>query len=108
MRTHLTVSIFPLIAALLAAGCGAATSAGPAPTVTATATATPVARTGAAQARADAFATVAARLYREEAAGPTGIRNATRIAHDPAIVAALRSGRRGALRAAALRELFLP
>ena len=36
------------------------------------------------------------------------MRNATRIAHDPAIIAALRRGNRAALRAAALHELFLP
>ena len=107
MRTHRTVFIAPLIAALIAPGCGAAAgSATPAATTSATATPVPVA--DAAQIRADAFATVAARLYREEAAGPAGTRNATRIAHDPAIVAALRSGNHAALRAAALRELFLP
>jgi hypothetical protein len=107
MRLHRTMAAVPLIAALLAAGCGAAKGT-PAATATATATATPAAAGSAAQARADAFATVAARLYREEAAGPAGIRNAGRIAHDPAIVAALRRGSHAGLRAAALRELFLP
>ena len=107
MRTHRTVVLVPLIAALLAAGCGAAARSATR-AATATPAATPGADAGAAQVRADAFATVAARLYREEAAGPAGIRNATRIARDPAIVAALRSGDRARLRAAALHELFLP
>ena len=108
MRTHRTVFLVPLIAVALAAGCGG--SQGHA---VATASATPVAvtrpvGTRAAQIRADAFATVATRIYREEAAGPAGMRNATRIAHDPQLIAALRSGKHAAIRAAALRELFLP
>ena len=95
MRTHRTVFVVPLTAAALAAGCGSATTA-----------ATPAAR--AAQIRAGAFATVASRLYREEAGGPTGKRNAARIARDPQLLSALRSGDHAAIRAAALRELFLP
>jgi hypothetical protein len=62
----------------------------------------------AAQIRADAFATVAARLYREESAGPAGMRNAARIAHDQRFMTALASGNHAAIRANALRELFLP
>ena len=104
MRTHRTVIVVPLAAAAIAAGCG---SGGAKVTPVATATITP-APVDVAQIRADAFATVAARLYSEEAAGPTGKRNAVRIAHDPRSVAALRSGDRAAIRAAALRELFLP
>ena len=95
--------------ALTVAGCGAAAagtrhvtaakapSAAPAPSALA-----------AAQVRADAFATVAARLYREETAGPTGRTNAVRIAHDQGFLRALEAGRQAAIRAAALRELFLP
>jgi hypothetical protein len=107
MRTHRTVFLVPLIAVAVAAGCGG--SQGHA---VSTASATPVATTrptvAAAQIRADAFATVATRIYREEAAGPAGMRNAARIAHDPLLIAALRSGKHAAIRAAALRELFLP
>jgi hypothetical protein len=96
MRTHRTVFVVPFAAAAIANGCGAQGHA-------------PAAAVGtAAQTRADAFATVAARLYREEAAGPAGRRNAARIARDPRLLAALRSGDRAAIRAAALRELFLP
>ena len=87
-------------AALLAAGCGTAAAPTRSP-------ATP-ASVDAAQARADAFATVASQLYRSESAGPAGRRNAARIARDPQLVEALGSGRHGAIRAAALRELFLP
>jgi hypothetical protein len=80
-----------------AAGCGGgmAATAAPAPV-------------DAAQVRVDAFATVASRLYAEESAGPSARGNAARIAHDARFVAALRSGRHAAIRAAALRELFLP
>src|SRR5690242_6779912 len=106
MRLRPLMVVVPLIAALLAAGCGAA--AGTATrAATPTATATPAAVESVTQARADAFAAVAARIYREEVAGPTGTRNAARIAHDPAVVAALRRGNHAALRAAALHELFL-
>lgn len=106
MRTHRTVFLMPLVAAAIAAGCGS-TGGGAVATATPVATTAP-ASTDVAQIRADAFATVAARLYREEAAGPTGMRNAVRIAHDPRLIAALRSGNHAAIRAAALRELFLP
>jgi hypothetical protein len=101
MRTHRTVFLVPIMAAVLAAGCGATGAATPA------ATATPAA-VDAAQIRADAFATVAARLYREESAGPAGMRNAARIAHDQQFMTALASGNHTAIRANALRELFLP
>jgi hypothetical protein len=94
MRTHRTVFLVPVMAAMLAAGCGSATFSA----------------TGmrAAQMRANAFATVAARLYHEEAAGRAGKRNAARIAHDPRLISALLSRNHAAIRAAALRELFLP
>jgi hypothetical protein len=101
MRTHRIVFLVPIMAAMLAAGCGATGAATPA------ATATPAA-VDAAQIRADAFATVAARLYREESAGPAGMRNAARIAHDQRFMSALASGNHAAIRANALRELFLP
>src|SRR4051812_46367395 len=104
MRTHRTVFLVPLMAAVLAAGCGAATGT---TTPAATATATPAAA-DIAQIRAGAFATVAARLYREESAGPAGMRNAARIAHDQRFIGALASGNHAAIRANALRELFLP
>jgi hypothetical protein len=97
-------------AALLAAGCGAAEGASPS-----TATSTPTASASpapggvdVAQIRADAYAVVAQRLYREEAAGPAGRRNAARIARDQRFLGALESGRAAAIRAAALHELFLP
>lgn len=97
-------------AALATAGCGPATTAAlprahaaRRSALTSTAT-TPDAR----QARVDAFATVAARLYAEEARGPAGRRQLARIARDPQLLGALRSGRHAAIRAAALRELFLP
>jgi hypothetical protein len=81
-------------AALALSGCGSATLAST--------------RMHAAQIRADAFAAVASRLYAEEDKGPTGRRNAGRIAHDQRLIAALVSGRHAAIRGAALRELFLP
>ena len=64
MRTHRTVFLVPVMAAMLAAGCGAGRSSA-APALGAT----------PAQIRADAFATVAARLYREEP--PAGRASAT-------------------------------
>jgi hypothetical protein len=92
-------------AATLAAGCGAAQASHPA----ATATASPSPPSlDVAQVRADAFATVASRLYAEEAVGPAGKRNAARIARDRGFLRALQSGQKAAIRAAALRELFLP
>jgi hypothetical protein len=86
--------------ALGAAGCGAAAGAAHPRAVATT--------VDVAQVRADAFATVASRLYHEEAAGPAGRRNLARIARDRQFLGALRSGRHAAVRAAALRELFLP
>jgi hypothetical protein len=88
---------------LVAAGCG-----GMAATAQRSAATPAGAPVDAAQVRADAFATVASRLYAEESAGPAGRRNAARIAHDARFVAALQSGQHAAIRAAALRELFLP
>ncbi|HET8952584.1 MAG TPA: hypothetical protein VFN44_18815 [Solirubrobacteraceae bacterium] len=86
------------------AGCGAsAPHAARSP-----AAAPPTSAIAAAQIRADAFATVAARLYGEETAGPAGRANAVRIAHDQGFLRALEAGRPGPIRAATLRELFLP
>lgn len=94
--------------ATLATGCGAAQASHPAATATATTTATASPSLDIAQVRADAFATVASRLYAEEAVGPAGMRNAARIARDRGFLRALQSGQKAAIRAAALRELFLP
>jgi hypothetical protein len=94
-------------AALLAAGCGAAGTAVH-PTASASASATPVASADAKQVRVDAFAYVAERLYKEEASGNSGRRNAARIAKDPQLLRALESGSQAAIRAAALHQLFLP
>jgi hypothetical protein len=60
------------------------------------------------QARVDAFATVAQRLYREEALGQPGMLSAARIAGDQKLLRALESGNRAAVRAEALYQLFLP
>ena len=60
------------------------------------------------QARADAFATVAQRLYHEEALGQPGKASAARIAGDQKLLRALESGDRAAIRAEALYQLFLP
>jgi hypothetical protein len=94
--------------ATLAAGCGGAQAPNPAAAAMATTTATASPSFDAAQVRADAFATVASRLYAEEAVGPAGQRNAARIARDQRFLRALQSGQNAAIRAAALRELFLP
>jgi hypothetical protein len=97
-----TASLVPAIAALLLTGCAAAPTR-------ARLTASPVpSRDAARQIRADAFATVASRLYAEEAKGRAGRRNAARIARDPRLIRALESDRPAAIRAAALRQLFLP
>jgi len=64
--------------------------------------------TAAAGVRADTLAGVARRIYRQEADGAVGHAAVKRIARDPALRAALRSGRPAALRAAALRQLFNP
>jgi hypothetical protein len=101
MPTRLILAALVALA-LGAAGCGATAGAAH----PAAAAAAPALDVG--QVRADAFATVASRLYQEEAAGPAGRRNAARIARDQQFLAALRSGQHAAIRAAALRELFLP
>ena len=94
-------------AAVTAGGCGAAQGASQ-QSATPTPTASAPGHVDVAQVRADAFATVAKRLYREESAGPAGRRNVARIARDQRFLAALRSGNAAAIRAAALHELFLP
>ena len=97
------------VLAVAAAGCGAAAATLPPTAARHGSTSAPKpGAAAAAQIRADAFATVASRLYREESAGPTGRANAARIAHDQGFLRALESGRPDAIRAAALRELFLP
>jgi hypothetical protein len=90
-----------LLGAVILAGCGTAGTAHPAAAVTAPAKA-PV------QARADAFATVAQRLYHAEALGQPGKLSAARIAGDQTLLRALESGDRAAIRAEALFQLFLP
>jgi hypothetical protein len=62
----------------------------------------------AAGVRADTLVGVARRIYRQEADGAVGHAAVRRIARDPALLAALRSNRPAALRAAALRQLFNP
>jgi hypothetical protein len=64
--------------------------------------------TAAAGVRADTLAGVARRIYRQEAAGAVGHAAVRRLARDRALIAAMRSGRPAALRAAALRQLFNP
>jgi hypothetical protein len=95
-----------LLGSLAVAGCGtAATAARPAATATAPAAGPaelPV------QARVDAFATVAQRLYHEEALGRPGQLSAARIAGDQKLLRALESGDPAAIRAEALYQLFLP
>jgi hypothetical protein len=95
-----------LLGALILAGCGTAATATP-PAARATAPAAGPAE-DPVQARADAFATVAQRLYREEALGRPGKRSAARIAGDQKLLRALESGDRAAIRAEALNQLFLP
>jgi hypothetical protein len=60
------------------------------------------------QVRADTLAGVAKRIYRQEVRGDVGHAAVKRIARDRALLAALSSGNRTALRAAALRQLFNP
>ena len=59
-------------------------------------------------ARLDAYVDVARRLYALEAGGTVARAAARRLARDPRLTAAARSGAPRALRSAALRELFLP
>ena len=61
-----------------------------------------------AGARLDAYTSVAQRLYNLEADGTVARVAAKRLARDPRLIAAARSGTRHALRAAALHQLFLP
>jgi hypothetical protein len=60
------------------------------------------------QVRADTLAGVAKRIYRQEVRGEVGHAAVKRIARDRALLAALSTGNRTALRAAALRQLFDP
>jgi hypothetical protein len=60
------------------------------------------------QVRADTLAGVAQRIYRQEVRGEVGHAAVKRIARDRALVGALSTGNRTALRAAALRQLFDP
>jgi hypothetical protein len=60
------------------------------------------------QVRADTLAGVAKRIYRQEVRGDVGHAAVKRIARDRALLAALNTGDRTALRAAALRQLFDP
>jgi len=59
-------------------------------------------------ARLDAYVDVARRLYALEAGGTVARAAARRLAKDPRLTAAARSGAPCALRSAALRELFMP
>jgi hypothetical protein len=90
-----TLAVLALAGSLSCAGCGeeAAGSGGQAT---------------AGQVRADTLAGVAMRIYRQETRGAVGHVAVKRIARDRALLAALRSGDRAALRAAALRQLFNP
>jgi hypothetical protein len=60
------------------------------------------------QVRADTLAGVAKRIYLQEVRGQVGHAAVKRISRDHALLAALSSGNRTALRAAALRQLFDP
>jgi hypothetical protein len=60
------------------------------------------------QVRADTLAGVAKRIYRQEVRGEVGHAAVKRIARDRALLAALSTDNRSALRAAALRQLFDP
>jgi len=59
-------------------------------------------------ARLDAYVDVARRLYALEAGGTVARAAARRLAKDPGLTTAARSGAPRALRSAALRELFMP
>jgi hypothetical protein len=62
----------------------------------------------AAGVRAETLAGVARRIYHQEAGGDVGHAAVKRIARDRALLRALGSGDRAALRASALRQLFNP
>ena len=85
------------VAAVALPGCAAVQAADQDPPATA-----------AAGVRADTLVGVARRIYRQEADGAVGHAAVRRIARDPALRAAMRSGSPAALRAAALRQLFNP
>jgi hypothetical protein len=62
----------------------------------------------AAQARADTLASVARRIYRQEAGGEVGHVAVKRIGRDHVLLTALATGNRPALQAEALRQLYNP
>ena len=86
-----------VLAAAALAGCAVEQAEGQDPTPSAPAV-----------VRADTLAGVAQRIYRQETDGTVGHAAVKRIARDQALLAALGSGDRAALRAAALRQLFNP
>jgi hypothetical protein len=89
-----TITVLALTAAALApAACGAEHTPASASTT---------------QVRADTLATVARRIYRQEADGEVGHAAVRRIGRDRVLLAALAGGNRSALRAEALRQLFDP
>jgi hypothetical protein len=88
------LAVLALAGAPVAAGCSHQAAAGR--------------NAGAGQVRADALAGVAKRIYRQEVGGEVGHAAVKRIARDRALVGALSTGNRTALRAAALRQLFDP
>jgi hypothetical protein len=85
------------VAAVALPGCAAVQAADQDPPATA-----------AAGVRADTLAGVARRIYHQEAAGAVGHVAVKRLARDRALITAMRGHRPGALRAAALRQLFNP
>jgi hypothetical protein len=94
MARHLPLLAAPVLAGgslALALATGGAGAAGP-----------------PAGARLDAYVDVARRLYALEADGTVARAAARRLARDPRLAAAARSGAPRPLRSAALRELFLP
>ena len=92
---RIALAVVALAGAPLAASCSSQTAASGA-------------QGASGQVRADTLAGVARRIYRQEVRGEVGHAAVKRIARDRALLAALRSGNRTALRAAALRQLFDP
>ena len=92
-----------VLAAAALAGCAVEQAEGRDPTPTAAATVP-----AAAAVRAQTLAGVARRIYQQEAGGAVGHAAVKRIARARALLAALGSGDKAALRAAALRQLFNP
>jgi hypothetical protein len=91
---RIPLAVLAVAGAPLIASCSyQAANSGPAPT---------------GQVRADTLAGVAKRIYRQEVRGEVGHAAVKRIARDRALLAALSTGNRTALRAAALRQLFNP